>query len=214
VIAVLVALLGLWLSLALVMVDGFALPLGSMMAEHSAAQCLHRLSFEADRAWGRDSEAALQCASPIQRSAGVQHPSGPAGHRVADAQAVPAPTRCALGVAMCRLPSAIGSGVPRDALRALQAPADRCALEGLRGSAQIPASLATLPDQLGLAPLVDCSHASAAIALEQWQCVSVEGDQLLWWGAAARLGGPCLASGDASESATPAIGRRLEVSAS
>jgi hypothetical protein len=214
VIAVLVALIGLWVSLALLLVDGFALPLGVMKAEYNAAQCVHRQSFESNQAWSRDSEVARHCAAPIQRSAGLKYPAGSAGVYVAHAQAVPAPTRCALGVALCKVPSEVGAGVSRDALRVLHQPADRCELERLLGSVPAPTSLASLAGEVGLAPLIDCMQPSAPVSLEQWQCVSVDGDRVLWWGAAARLGGPCLALRDASEVATPAIGRRLEVSAS
>jgi len=213
-IAVLVALIGLWVSLALALVDGFALPLGVMKAEHHAAQCVHRHSFEANQAWSRDSEVAQQCAAPIEPSAGLRYPAGSAGSQVAHAQAVPAPTRCALGVALCRVPAEVGASVSRDALRLLHQPADRCELERLQGSEPTPTSLASLAGEVGLAPLINCAQPSAPVSLEQWQCVSVDGDRVLWWGAAARLGGPCLAFRDAPEVATPAIGRRLEVSAS
>jgi len=213
-IAVLIALLGLWASLALALVDGFALPLGVMKAEHQAAQCVHQHSFESNQAWARDSAIAQQCAAPIQRGVGLKLPAGSAGSQVAHAQAVPAATRCALGVALCRVPPEVGGGVSRDALRLLRQPADRCELERLRGSETMPTAPVSPAGEVGLAPLIDCAQPSAPVALEQWQCVSVDRDRVLWWGAAARLGGPCLASRDASEVATPAIGRRLEVSAS
>jgi len=214
VIVVLVALLGLWISLAVALVDGFALPLATMKAEHHAAQCVHRLSFESNLAIPRDSELALQCAHPILRGQGLLHPAGASGARLAQSQAVTAPTRCALGVALCEVPSELGGALPRHTLRSLRQATDWCQLESLQTSDQAPASLASVSGKVGLAPRIDCTQASERVALEHWQCVSVEGDQLLWWGAATRLGGPCLASLDSPEQASPWIGRRLDVSAS
>jgi hypothetical protein len=227
-ISLLIPLLSLWLSLALALIDGFALPLARMQAGHEAADCIRQQSLAADQAIDEHSEQASACGKPLAVSTslwfGSQTPPSAQGPAQAYSTTKPHPTSCALEVAVCAWPEQRGEVIASSNLRTIRYENHRCQLEGQRATIvgfKEPSGLSTKPDsdsaslpKLGLAPLIQCDQ-QGSIALESsdWHCFDEQDQQLRWWGHASKLGSPCLVStrqsSEAFEAATPAIGRKL-----
>ncbi|NDH35023.1 MAG: hypothetical protein EBX67_06040, partial [Betaproteobacteria bacterium] len=69
---------------------------------------------------------------------------------------------------------------------------------------------------LGLVPVLDCDQQGPlAIDLRDWHCLDQQADTLRWWGAASKLGSPCLLSAQqiaaGIEQARPMLGRSLKL---
>ncbi|NBT66035.1 MAG: hypothetical protein EBT32_11775 [Betaproteobacteria bacterium] len=64
-IALLLPLLSLWIAIALAVIDGFALPLARMKADHLTADCIQQASLREDGAIPPHSDAAKACARSL-----------------------------------------------------------------------------------------------------------------------------------------------------
>ena len=227
-ISLLIPLLSLWLSLALALIDGFALPLARMKAGHDAADCIQQQSLAGDQAIDEHSEQAVACGKPPIISTSLLFGSQMPASAQEPAQAYSVtklhPTSCALEVAICVRPEQQGEAIAMSNLRSIRYENNRCELEGQRamivgfqepsGINSKPDSNGTLVPRVGLAPLIHCEQQGAIeLANADWHCVDELDQQIRWWGPASKLGSPCLVStrqgAQAFETATPAIGRKL-----
>jgi hypothetical protein len=227
-ISLLIPLLSLWLSFALALIDGFALPLARMKAGHEAADCIQQQSLAVDQAINEHSEQAGACGKALAINTSLWFGSQATASAREPAQAYsiekPHHTSCALEVAICVRPEQQGEVIAVSNLRSIRYENNRCELEGQRAMIaefQEPSGLSAKPDsgnspmpRLGLAPLIGCDQQGAIeLATADWHCVEEQDRQLRWWGPASKLESPCLVStrqgAQAFEAATPAIGRKL-----
>jgi hypothetical protein len=232
-IALLIPLLAFWLSIALVLIDGFALPLARMKAEHLAADCVYQASLLSDQAIAEGSDQATACEKHLDGAAsprfGKDVLSSPSESLRAYSVTSPAATGCALEIALCGQPQRRAEAIASADFRAIRYEKHRCLLDGQRAIVSVSqqafdqhsGTAKTHPgqgenDSIGLAPIIDCQQEGPiAIGLSDWQCVDYHHDVLRWWGSASRLSSPCLRSASqlsrGLEAATPMLGRVLKL---
>lgn len=235
-IALLLPLLSLWIAIALAVIDGFALPLARMKADHLTADCIQQASLREDGAIPPHSDAAKACARSLAPTLSFALPdASSSGRPLADAKpgysiTSAATTRCAIPIALCVLPHAPGEPLAAGSYRAIRYEYHQCEL-----NAQRAYLIESLPNQssagssnpialtgtgqafaLGLVPVLDCDQQGPlAIDLRDWHCLDQQADTLRWWGAASKLGSPCLLSAQqiaaGIEQARPMLGRSLKL---
>ncbi|HAB47601.1 MAG TPA: hypothetical protein DCE31_05065 [Lautropia sp.] len=232
-ITLLIPLLSFWLSMGLVLIDGFALPLARMKAEHLAADCVHQASMLSDGAIAEGSDQARACEkhldaakSPHVGKAFLSTASEPLR---AYSVTRPAATVCALEIALCAQPQVRGEAMALSDIRVVRYEKNRCFLADQRavvtasqqafdrdaGAGPAYPGEVSKPN-MGLAPIINCQQQGPVeIGLSDWQCVDYHHDVLRWWGSASRLSSPCLhAASQLSqglESAAPMLGRELKL---
>jgi hypothetical protein len=233
VITLLIPLLGFWLSIALLLIDGFAMPLERMKAEHRAADCIVQVSLLKDQAIAQGSDQAKDCEKALDLTAALKLGKVLSGKNIESARAYSitsqTPTACALEFALCVQPENRAEPIALNDYRRIRYENHRCSLEAQRilmlSSQQIsePDSIAgsagqdgVLSPQVGLAPLINCNQqGSIEIATGDWHCIESHNNSLRWWGLASQLSSPCLRSASqlsqGLEFASPSIGRMLKL---
>lgn len=199
-ITLLIPLLGFWLSIALLLIDGFAMPLERMKAEHRAADCIVQVSLLKDKAIAEGSDQAKDCEKSLDLTAALKLGKVLSGKNIESVGAYSitsqTPTACALEFALCVQPENRAEPIALNDYRRIRYENHRCSLEAQRifmlSSQQIsePDSIAgnagqdgVSSPQVGLAPLINCNQQGPIeIATGDWHCIESDNNSLRWWG--------------------------------
>ena len=214
-IALLIPLLSLWLCMAALLIDGFAIPFAQIKAEHLSADCINQASLAGDAAIAADSDEARGCAKHLKPVVSLFAAEGSVQAQAYSLE-VPASTRCGLAMALCKLPKQRAESISASDYRAIRYENNHCELTGQKAWLLAEPSVHSASAQIGLVPLIDCEQPSPIlIDLADWHCADYEQGLLRWWGAASRLLSPCLVSASqlaqGIDIAKPSLGRSLRL---